>query len=217
MLVGDPDELYPMGNPPNYEPEGSTRLGTRAAREGTTALALALDAMLENDGRGILMMPSSNYVGGNLDNVRSMITHPHSLIALGDGGAHYGLICDSSFPTFVLTHWVRDRAHGKLPLQWAVRQLSHETANAVGLADRGLIKPGYKADINVIDLDRLHLHAAHVTYDLPTGGRRLKQRVDGFDVTIVSGVITYRNGVASGALPGRLVRGARTAPPEQIA
>jgi len=210
-LASDVDDLYPMGDPPNYEPDAADRLGVRAAREGVTAGALALDTMLENEGRGVLMMPSSNYVRGNLEAVRRMITDPNSLIALGDGGAHYSLICDSSFPTFVLTHWTRDRSHGRLPLPWAIRKLSHETANAVGLNDRGLLRAGYKADINVIDIDALQLHAPRIAYDLPANGRRLTQRADGFTATIVSGVVTYRNGEPSGALPGRLVRGGRAA------
>jgi len=210
-LASDVDDLYPMGDPPNYEPDAADRLGVRAAREGVTAGALALDTMLENEGRGVLMMPSSNYVRGNLEAVRRMITDPNSLIALGDGGAHYSLICDSSFPTFVLTHWTRDRSHGRLPLPWAIRKLSHETANAVGLNDRGLLRAGYKADINVIDIDALRLHAPRIAYDLPANGRRLTQRADGFTATIVSGVVTYRNGEPSGALPGRLVRGGRAA------
>jgi len=210
-LATDVGDLYPMGDPPNYEPDAGARLGARAEREGVPAAALALDALLERDGRGILMMPSSNYVNGNLESVRRMITDPNSLIALGDGGAHYSLICDSSFPTFLLAHWTRDRAEGRLPLAWAVRQLSHAPALAVGLGDRGLLRPGYKADINVIDMARLRLHAPHISYDLPAGGRRLKQRADGFDATIVTGVITYRHGEATEALPGRLVRGARSA------
>lgn len=210
-LASDVADLYPMGDPPNYEPDAETRLGARAMATGLSAQELALDALLENDGRGVLMMPSSNYVGGNLEAVRKMITDPNSLIALGDGGAHYSLICDSSFPTFVLTHWTRDRAHGRLPLPWAIRKLSHETAHAVGLEDRGLLKPGYKADINVIDMARLKLHAPRIAYDLPANGRRLTQRADGYVATIVSGIVTYREGEPTGALPGRLVRGARKA------
>lgn len=132
MLATDVGDLYPMGDPPNYEPRAETRLGARAEREGRNPAELALDALLERDGRGLLMMPSSNYVDGNLDMARLMISDPNTIIALGDGGAHYSLICDSSFPTFVLTHWVRDRGEGRLPLAWAVRQLSHEPARAVG-------------------------------------------------------------------------------------
>lgn len=211
-LARDVGDLYPMGDPPNYEPDSAARLDLRAAATGCSASELALDALLERDGRGILMMPSSNYVHGDLENVRLMIANPHSLIALGDGGAHYGLICDSSFPTFVLTHWTRDRAEGRFPLEWAVAELSRKPALAVGLRDRGLVRPGYKADINVIDMHALHLHAPEIAYDLPAGGRRLKQRADGFAATVVSGMVTYRDGVATTALPGRLVRGARPDP-----
>lgn len=209
-LASDVGDLYPMGNPPNYEPDGGSRLDARASRENVPVQELALDVLLENDGRGVLMMPSSNYVQGNLESVRRMIADPHSLIALGDGGAHYSLICDSSFPTFVLTHWTRDRLHGRMSIPWAVRQLAYETATAVGLNDRGLLKPGYKADVNVIDMDRLKLHAPTIAYGLPANDRRLTQRAEGIDLTIVSGEVTYRNGVPSGALPGRLVRGARS-------
>ena len=211
-LASDVDDLYPMGDPPNYEPEAGSRLGARAAAEGVSAAELALDALLEREGRGVLMMPSSNYVEGNLETVRRMITDPGTLIALGDGGAHYGLICDSSFPTFLLTHWTRDRTHGRLSLPWAIRQLTGEPAEAVGLNDRGRLAPGYKADLNVIDMAALTLHAPAIAYDLPAGGRRLTQRADGYRATVVSGVVTRREGEPTGALPGRLVRGARGTP-----
>jgi len=217
MLASDMADLYPMGDPPNYEPPAETRLGAQAEREGRNVAELALDALLERDGRGLLMMPSSNYVDGNLDMVRLMIADPNTIIALGDGGAHYSLICDSSFPTFMLTHWVRDRAEGRLPLAWAVRQLSHEPARTVGLDDRGLLKPGYKADLNVIDPETLELPAPTIVYDLPAGGRRLVQHARGYDLTMVSGTITYRDGEATGTLPGRLVRGAQGAPAEERA
>jgi len=132
------------------------------------------------------------------------------VLGLGDGGAHYGLICDAAFPTFMLTQYVRDRA--VLPIEAAVRMLARETAQSVGLNDRGLLKPGYKADLNVIDLTQLHLYAPRVKRDLPGGGRRLTQRSDGFAATVVSGQITYQNGRSTGELPGRLVRGARADP-----
>jgi N-acyl-D-aspartate/D-glutamate deacylase len=132
---------------------------------------------------------------------------------LGDGGAHVGMICDGSFPTSMLTHWTRDRTRGeKLPLEWVIKAQSHDTAAAVGLRDRGLLKPGYKADVNVIDYDRLTLHRPKVAYDLPAGGRRLVQYADGYDATIVSGHITYRNGKPTGSLPGKLIRGAQSTP-----
>lgn len=211
-LATDVGDLYPMGDPPNYEPDPSDRIGARAEREGVSAASLALDALLAQDGRGVLMLPSSNYVDGTLEPVRRMITHPNTIVALGDGGAHYSLICDSSYPTFLLSYWTRDRAHGRLPLPWAVRQLSHEPAKAVGLNDRGRLAPGYKADVNVIDIGKLALHAPRIRYDLPAGGRRLSQAATGYDATIVSGVVTYRDGQGTGALPGRLIRGAKAAP-----
>jgi len=134
--------------------------------------------------------------------------HPGTVLGLGDGGAHCGTICDGSLPTFMLTHWARDRTRGeRLPLPWIVKSLTREAALTVGLADRGLLAPGYKADLNVLDLDRLRLHAPEVTYDLPAGGRRLVQRAEGFRATIVSGTVAYREGEATGSLPGRLVRG----------
>ena len=216
MLASDVEDLYPMGDPPNYEPAAETRLGAQAEHGSRNAAELALDALLEREGRGLLMMPSSNYVDGNLEMVRRMISDPNTIIALCDGGAHYSLICDSSFPTFVLIHWVRDRGEGLLPLSWAVRQLSHEPARAVGLDDRGLLRPGYKADLNVIDPETLELPAPTIVYDLPAGGRRLVQRARGYEVTMVSGAVTYRNGEATGALPGRLVRGAQPVPAEGV-
>jgi N-acyl-D-aspartate/D-glutamate deacylase len=141
-----------------------------------------------------------------------MMRHAGAVLGLGDGGAHCGTICDGSYPTFMLTHWVRDRTRGeRLPLPEVVKWLSHDTANAVGLEDRGLIAPGYKADLNLFDLERLHLHAPEVAHDLPSGGRRLVQRADGYAATIVSGAIVHRGGVPTGLLPGRLVRGPQAA------
>jgi N-acyl-D-aspartate/D-glutamate deacylase len=142
-----------------------------------------------------------------------MMRHPHTVLGLGDGGAHVGMICDGSFPTSMLTHWTRDRTRGaKLPLEWVIKAQSRDTATAVGLHDRGLLKPGYKADLNVIDHARLTLHRPKVAYDLPAGGRRLVQYADGYEATVVSGAVTYRNGKPTGALPGKLIRGAKANP-----
>ena len=136
-----------------------------------------------------------------------MLTHPRTIFGLGDGGAHYGMICDASFPTFVLERWVRDAAPEEaVSLPWAIQSLTSKTAQAVGLTDRGRVAVGQKADLNVIDLDRLALHAPHVVRDLPNGGRRIRQRAEGFVATVVSGQVTYREGEPTGALPGRLVR-----------
>jgi N-acyl-D-aspartate/D-glutamate deacylase len=139
--------------------------------------------------------------------------HPGAVLGLGDGGAHCGTICDGSYPTFMLTHWVRDRKRGaRLPLAQVIKWLSHDTARAVELNDRGIVAQGFKADLNVLDLEGLHLHAPEVIRDLPTGGRRLMQRAQGYAATIVSGQVVYQDGKATGVLPGRLVRGAQAAP-----
>ena len=129
------------------------------------------------------------------------------MLGLEDGGAHCGTICDASYPTFMLTYWVRDRRGDRLPLPAVIKMLSHDTAHAVGLHDRGLLQPGYQADVNVLDFDRLHLHAPQTVYDLPSGGRRIIQRAEGYVATIVRGEVVYADGAATGALPGRLVRG----------
>jgi N-acyl-D-aspartate/D-glutamate deacylase len=204
------DKMYLLGNPPDYEQPPENTLGARARREGTQPEELAYDAMLTDDGRGMLYVPFLNYADGNLDATREMLRDPRSVPGLSDGGAHCGIICDASFPTYLLTHWTRDRSRGeKLSIPFVVAVQSRKTALSVGLYDRGLIAAGYKADVNVIDYDRLHLHPPKVHYDLPVGGRRLLQQVDGYDATIVSGAITRRDGHATGARPGRLVRGAQ--------
>src|SRR5580692_3409344 len=204
------DKMYLLGNPPDYEQPSENTLGARAHREGRQPEELAYDAMLIDDGRGMLYVPFLNYADGNLDATREMLRDPRSVPGLSDGGAHCGIICDASFPTYLLTHWTRDRTRGeKLSIPFVVAAQSRKTALSVGLTDRGLLAPGYKADINVIDYDRLHLHPPKVHYDLPVGGRRLLQQVDGYDATIVSGVVTQRGGAATGARPGRLLRGAQ--------
>jgi N-acyl-D-aspartate/D-glutamate deacylase len=185
-------------------------LGARARREGRRPEQLAYDAMLSDDGRGMLYVPFLNYADGNLDATREMLSDPRAVPGLSDGGAHCGIICDASFPTYLLTHWTRDRSRGeKLSIPFVVAAQSRKTALSVGLTDRGLVAPGQKADLNIIDYDRLHLHPPKVHYDLPVGGRRLLQQVDGYDATIVSGVVTQRGGHPTGARPGRLVRGAQ--------
>jgi N-acyl-D-aspartate/D-glutamate deacylase len=207
------DKMYLLGDPPDYEQPPENALGAQARQRGCQPEALAYDAMLSDNGRGMLYVPFLNYADGNLDAVREMLSDPHSVPGLSDGGAHCGIICDASFPTYLLTHWTRDRTRGeKLSIPFVVAAQSRKTALSVGLYDRGVIAPGYKADVNVIDYDRLHLHPPKVHYDLPVGGRRLLQQVDGYDATIVSGVVTQRGGAATGARPGRLVRGAQRNP-----
>jgi N-acyl-D-aspartate/D-glutamate deacylase len=206
------DKMFLLGDPPDYEQSPERTLGAQARARGCSAEELAYDAMLSEDGRGMLYVPFLNYSDGNLDATYHMLRDPRSVPGLSDGGAHCGIICDASFPTYLLTHWTRDRRRGdKLSIPFVVAAQSRKTALSVGLSDRGLLAPGYKADVNVIDYDRLHLHPPKVHYDLPVGGRRLMQEVDGYDVTIVAGMVTRRGGVATGARPGRLVRGARAA------
>jgi N-acyl-D-aspartate/D-glutamate deacylase len=202
------DKMYLLGDPPDYEQPPENALGAQARRLGRQPEELAYDAMLSDEGRGMLYVPFLNYSDGNLEATRQMLTHPNSVPGLSDGGAHCGIICDASFPTYLLTHWTRDRRRGeKLSIPFVVAAQSRKTALSVGLNDRGVIAPGFKADVNVIDYDRLHLHPPKVHYDLPVGGRRLLQQVDGYDATIVSGVVTQRAGRATGNRPGRLIRG----------
>ena len=201
------DRMYPLGDPPDYEPDADNSIAARAAREGRSAEEVAYDLLIEGDGRNILYLPVTNYAGGNLDVVREMIAAPHSLLGLGDGGAHVGIMCDSTATSYTLTHWTRDRRRGELfPVAWAIKRLAADNAAAIGLADRGRLEVGLKADINVLDYDQLRLRRPEVVYDLPAGGKRLVQRTDGIDATLVSGAIVYRHGEPTGALPGRLLR-----------
>jgi len=204
------DRIFPLGDPPNYEPVPTHSMGAEARRRDRDPAALTYDRLLENDGRTILYRPLSNYAHGDLGTVREMMQHPNTLLGLGDGGAHVGVLCDASALTYALTHWTRDRAEGRFPLEWMVRRLTRDNANAIGLHDRGVLAPGHRADINVIDYDRLRLRVPQVVYDLPSGGRRLMQQADGYVATIVAGQPVWRDGTATGALPGRLVRGFRT-------
>jgi N-acyl-D-aspartate/D-glutamate deacylase len=203
-------KMFPLADPPDYEPKPETSLGAQAARTNKRPEELAYDWLLADDGRALILFPFLNYASDSLEPSLAMMRHPQTLLGLGDGGAHVGMICDGSFPTSMLTHWTRDRTRGaKLPLEWVIKAQCHDTAAAVGLHDRGLVKPGYKADLNVIDHNRLTLHRPGVAYDLPAGGRRLIQHADGYEATIVSGEITYREGKPTNALPGKLIRGAQ--------
>jgi N-acyl-D-aspartate/D-glutamate deacylase len=207
------DKVYLLGNPPDYEQDPSQALGPQARRQGRNPAEVAYEAMLENGGKGMLYVAFINYAHGNLDSVREMLNHPSAMPGLSDGGAHCGIICDASFPTFLLTHWTRDRKRGeKLSIEKVIELQCRKTARAVGLMDRGVIAPGYRADINVIDYDRLTLGAPRVDHDLPKGGRRLMQDVSGYDATILAGIVTRRGGQSTGARPGRLLRGAQAGP-----
>jgi N-acyl-D-aspartate/D-glutamate deacylase len=206
------EATYELGEDPEYEPSVADSIASRSEREGRGPAELAYDIMIKDGGQGMFQQPFSNYFDGNLDAVREMLTHPYTLPGLGDGGAHVGVICDSSFPSTLLQHWVRDRTRDKLPVEFVFQRQSRDTARMLGLGDRGVLAPGYRADIIVVDLDHMRIRRPEVHYDLPGGGRRLQQRVDGYRHTFVNGVETYRDGIATGALPGRLVRGARTSP-----
>jgi N-acyl-D-aspartate/D-glutamate deacylase len=207
------DSMFELGESLNYEPLPGAMIRARARATGMTPQEVAYDAMLARGGRALLVLPATNFVDKNLDVTLEMLNDDNTVLGLSDGGAHLGFLCDASVPTFMLTHWVRDRVRtGRLTLGAAVKAMTADTARVVGLLDRGRIAPGYKADLNVIDWDRLTLRQPEVVYDLPNGGRRLTQRAEGYAATIVSGQIVYRDGVATGALPGRLVRGHQSAP-----
>lgn len=212
----DADNMYAFGDPPDYAPPRESALGERAKRQNFSALELAYDEMLKQDGHALLYYPLTNFADNTLDVVVEMMNNPNTVLGIGDGGAHVGLVCDASMTTHLLMHWTRDKPGERLPLQTAIRMLTQDTAEAVGLNDRGLLKVGYKADLNVIDYEGLALHAPRVAFDLPSNGRRLIQTADGYIATVLSGTITYRNGVPTGKLPGRLIRGARTAPQQTV-
>ena len=207
------DWMFPLGDPPNYAPPVETSIGATAKRLGTTPEAVALDLMIAGgDGSGLIYNALGNYHKGSLDSVLHLIRREDTVVGLGDGGAHYSAICDASYPTFVLTYWVRDRDGERLSIEEAIRTLSSKPARVMGLSDRGVLAPGYKADINVIDAAGLQLHAPQIKRDLPAGGRRLDQGAAGYVATLCNGVVIRRNDQPTGARPGQLVRGAQTAP-----
>jgi N-acyl-D-aspartate/D-glutamate deacylase len=204
--------MFPLSDPPNYEPPRSESIASRAAARGVTPAEEAYDRLLDDDGHAMLLITLANFRNGSLDTIAELIHRDDVVLGLGDGGAHYGMICDASFPTYMLTHWVRDRSTGRLTVAQAVRELTSVPARVAGLADRGRIAVGYKGDLNVIDADALHLYRPVLAYDLPGGGRRLDQKADGYVATVVSGEIIAENGVPTDARPGRLVRGRQPAP-----
>ena len=204
--------VYSLGDPPDYEPAPETSLARRAAREGCEPMALAYDLLLEDEGRAFLYLPVLNYGDGNLDAAGEMLAHPFTVPGLGDGGAHLGTICDASFPTTLLSLWGRDRDHGRLGLPYLVQQHCRDTARTVGLLDRGVLAPGYRADVNVIDFESLAARRPVIVHDLPAGGKRLVQGAEGYVATVAAGHVTYEDGEATGPLPGRLIRGPQPAP-----
>lgn len=204
--------IFPLGEPPNYEPDPSESIAERAGARGVSPLEEAYDRLLDDDGHAMLLVTLANFRDNSLDTVAELLPREDVILGLGDGGAHYGMICDASYPTYLLTHWVRDRPSGRISLAAAVRELTSVPARVAGLADRGRIAVGYKADLNVIDQDALTLHKPTVVHDLPAGGRRLDQTAEGYVATIVSGEVISENGVPTAARPGKLVRGRRPAP-----
>lgn len=206
-------KMFPLGDPPDYEPPPEASVAGIAAREGRRPEEVVYDLLLQRDGHELLYYPLFNYSYGNLDAAREMMVDPHTLLGLSDGGAHCGAICDASFPTTLLTLWARDRTRGdRLPLEWVVHAQTRRTAEAVGLLDRGLLAPGHRADLNVVDFEALQAKAPRIVHDLPAGGKRLMQRAQGYVATVVAGEVTFGGGESTGALPGRLVRGAQPAP-----
>ncbi len=201
------DHMFPLGDPPDYEPPREASVAAAAEREGRRPEEVALDWLLERDGKALFFAPLASYVDHNFDAIREMVAHPSTVLGLSDGGAHCGLICDASMTTFNLTHWARDRKRGeKLPIEYVVQQQTQRTAELYGFNDRGVLKPGKRADLNVIDFDKLQIHSPEMIFDLPAGGRRLVQYVDGYDMTVCAGKVTFESGTATGERPGRLVR-----------
>jgi N-acyl-D-amino-acid deacylase len=214
--MANPTELlyrvFPLGELPNYEPDRSESVGGMAEAAGVTPMEMMYDLLIRDGGRELFYQPLGGYFTYNFDFFRKNMQHPNVLFGLSDGGAHCGVIADAGMPTFILTHWARDRVKGeKFPLEFLVRKLTSDTARAYGLHDRGQLKEGLLADINVIDFDKLRLFRPEAVYDLPAGGRRLVQRAEGYSFTIKSGEVTFEDGEHTGALPGGLVRGGREA------
>ncbi len=204
---------FELGTPPNYEPDPVNSLAAQAGRSGGSPWELALDLLSSGDGSTLLLYPFENYTGGNLEVIREMLVDEHTICGLGDGGAHVATICDASYPTYLLSHWARDRSRGeRIPLERLVAKQTRDTAAAYGLLDRGVLAPGYKADINVVDFDALSVTQPQVAYDLPAGGKRLVQRSNGYNHTFVSGIEVSVDGIATGMRPGGLLRGATVRP-----
>ena len=207
-LVNRFDKMFPLGDPPNYEPGPDESVAALAKAKGVSAHEYAYDALLEQNGKALLFVPVASYTQGNLDILHEQLSHPRTTASLSDGGAHVASISDASFTSFMLTHWVKGRTRGpRLPLEEVIRLQTSEPANLYSLHDRGVIATGRKADINIIDLDALRLPAPFMAYDLPAGGKRMLQKADGFRYTIVSGKVVVHDGEMTEAMPGRLVRG----------
>jgi N-acyl-D-amino-acid deacylase len=206
------DYIFPLDDNPNYEPDPADSIGARARARGVNPMEEAYDRLLDDDGRAMLLVATSNLENNSLDTVGELLHRDDVVLGLGDGGAHYGMICDASYSTYFLAHWTRDRKSGRFTVPAAVRELTSVPARIAGLGDRGRIAVGYKADLNVIDHAALRVHKPVITHDLPAGGRRLDQTADGYVATIVSGEVIAENGVPTAARPGKLVRGRQPIP-----
>jgi N-acyl-D-aspartate/D-glutamate deacylase len=207
-LVNRFDKMFPLGDPPDYEPRAEDSIEARARAKGISPQEYAYDTLLEQDGQQLIFVPVASYSEGNLDILHEQLTHSRSTASLSDGGAHVASICDASFTSFMITHWVQGRTRGaRLELEEVVRKQTSEPAEIYSLNDRGVLAVGKKADINIIDLDALHLHAPYTAFDLPTGGKRMLQKVDGFRYTLVSGEVIVQDGEMTDAMPGHLIRG----------
>ncbi len=207
-LVSRFDKMFPLGDPPNYEPTPDESIAALAKAKGVSPQEYAYDALLAQDGKALLFVPVASYTQVNLDILHEQLSHSRTTASLSDGGAHVASISDASFTSFMLTHWVKGRTRGeRLPLEEVIRMQTSEPAMLYALNDRGVIAPGRKADINVIDLDALTLSAPYMAYDLPAGGKRMLQKAEGIRYTIVSGKVIVRDGEMTDAMPGRLVRG----------
>ena len=199
--------MYPLGDPPSYEPDPSTSIAATAKSRGIDVVEYLYDLLMTNEGRDLLYCPINNYSYTNLNDVREMMTFEYALFGLSDAGAHCNFICDGTMPTTAISHWTRDRPSDKLPIEFVVHGQTQRIARHIGWTDRGAVTPGLLADINVIDLDRLQLRAPRLVADLPAGGTRLMQKAEGYVATIKRGAVTFRDGEHTGALPGQVVRG----------
>jgi N-acyl-D-amino-acid deacylase len=214
FIVRSFHKMFELGEQPDYEPEPHLSLAHQGQASGVDPQELAYDILLSKNGKGMIYFPLLNYSDSDFDAVREMMLDDNARFGLSDGGAHCGVICDVSMPSYLLSYWVRDRTRGeRLPLEWVVHKQSQNTAELFGLKDRGLLKPGYRADINLIDFEKLQIKAPRMVYDLPGDARRLIQEVQGYRMTLCAGEVIFEDGVATGAMPGKLIRGPQSANP----
>jgi N-acyl-D-aspartate/D-glutamate deacylase len=211
-------QVFPLGENPNYEPGHEDSIAGVAESQGKDSMEVMYDLLVANDGKELFYQPLGGYQNYSLDGQKQLLEHPNVLFGLSDGGAHCGVIADAGMPTFIMTHWGRDRTKGdKLELEFIVKSLTSDTAEAFGMFDRGTLREGMIADINIIDFEALRLHRPEAIFDLPAGGRRLVQRAEGYDATIKAGEVIFERGEHTGALPGKLVRRATSVANEAAA